>query len=59
MKALAFFGGLGTICALLFVGPAWVILGNLALLALTGAIFLGTLNLEKGDRPLAIQKEEV
>lgn len=57
MKALALFGGLGTVCALLFVGPTWVVLGNLALLALTAAIFIGTLNME-GERALAIQKEE-
>lgn len=50
MKALAIFGGAGAAAAMLAGGPVAIILGNLAVLAGTGALFLCTCNLERAPR---------
>lgn len=47
MKTLAILGGAGAVTAALAGGPAAMILGNLAALSLTTALFLTTLSLQK------------
>lgn len=47
MKMLAFFGGAGAITAAVAGGPAAIVIGNLAVMAGVGALFLGTLNISR------------
>jgi len=47
MKTLAILGGAGAITAAVAGGPAAMIIGNLAALSVTTALFLTTLNLQK------------
>lgn len=45
---LALFGGAGAVTATVAGGPTAIVLGNLAVLAGTAALFLCTLNLGRG-----------
>lgn len=47
MKVLALFGGAGVLTATLAGGEAGIVLGNLALIAASGALFLGTLTIDR------------
>ncbi|MCB9537991.1 MAG: hypothetical protein H6704_17195 [Myxococcales bacterium] len=47
MKVLALFGAAGMVTATLAGGTSAIVLGNLAVLASAGALFLGTVNLSK------------
>ena len=47
MKVLALFGAAGVVTAALAGGDAGIVLGNLALVAASGALFLGTLTIDK------------
>lgn len=48
MKAMAMFGGAGTLTATLTGGPVAIVFGNVAILAVACAILMATLNLSKG-----------
>ncbi len=50
MKVLALFGGGGVLAATLTGGPSAMVLGNLAVVAATSALFLVTLNLSRAPR---------
>lgn len=45
---MAMFGGAGTLTATLAGGPVAIVFGNLAILAVTCAILMATLSLDKG-----------
>ena len=47
MKTLAILGGAGAVTAVVAGGPLAMILGNLAALSVTTALFLTTLSLQK------------
>jgi|GEM_PF-2652334 hypothetical protein len=47
MKALAIIGGAGAVGAAVTGGPIAMVIGNLAALSVTTALFLTTLNLQK------------
>ena len=50
MKFLAVFGGSGAVTAAIAGGKAALVLGNLALLAVAGALVLGTIGIERAPR---------
>ncbi len=47
MKALALFGAAGVLTATLAGGPVAIVIGNLALVAATCALFMSTVNLTR------------
>ena len=49
MKALALFGGGGVVTAAVTGGSVAIVIGNLAILSATAALFLCTLNLTKAS----------
>ncbi|MCA9526593.1 MAG: hypothetical protein KC549_09900 [Myxococcales bacterium] len=47
MKALALFGAAGLVTAVVAGGPVAIVIGNLAVVAATSALFISTVNLSR------------